>query len=88
MHIRSTRTSGNADPDVLNDLGSGTTTVRPPIGFHPPPLAVSKTSNAGGTVFPGQTVTYTVTVTNYTGVTQTGINVFDPVPVGTTPPIK
>ncbi len=47
-------------------------------------LAVSKTSDAGGMVLEGDTVTYTVVVTNTGGAPQTDVAVIDPLPSGTT----
>jgi uncharacterized repeat protein (TIGR01451 family) len=78
----STLTTGN-DPQTVT-VTAGGTTAAPAVGYQPPPIAVAKTSSAGGEVTPGQTVTYTVTITNYTGVTQTGVTVNDPMPPGTT----
>ena len=37
----------------------------------------------GGQVSPGDTITYTLSATNITGVTQTGVTVTDPLPTGT-----
>ena len=78
----STLSTGNDPQTVLavanNTIASGA------VGYAPPPISIAKTSNAGGTVVPGQTVTYTVTVSNFTGATQTGVTLNDPVPTGTT----
>jgi uncharacterized repeat protein (TIGR01451 family) len=53
------------------------------FGFRPPPLSISKKSNSGGAaVYAGETLTYTVTVTNDTGQTQTGIALTDALPAG------
>jgi uncharacterized repeat protein (TIGR01451 family) len=54
------------------------------VGYRQPALVVTKRSSAGGTVFPGQRVAYTVTVTNTTGVAQTAVNLADLLPPGTT----
>lgn len=53
------------------------------VGYQPPPLQITKVSNAGGTVVPGQTITYTVTVTNNTPTTQTSVTLNDVVPSNT-----
>jgi uncharacterized repeat protein (TIGR01451 family) len=48
-------------------------------------LSVTKTANPAGTVTPGQTITYTITIANTSAtVTQTGITVSDPLPTYTT----
>ena len=54
------------------------------VGYSFPPLTVTKTSSAGGTVAPGQTITYTVTATNTGTATLTNLQINDPVPAGTT----
>ncbi len=54
------------------------------VGYQPPPVQITKSSSAGGTVVPGQVVTYTVTVTNNTPTTQTGITIDDVIPANTT----
>ncbi len=46
-------------------------------------LALTKTSDAGTEVSPGQVITYTLTVTNTDTITHTGLTVVDPVPTGT-----
>jgi large repetitive protein len=45
---------------------------------------ITKTSNATGYVSPGQTLTYTITVTNASGSTWTNVAVNDPLPANTT----
>ena len=56
------------------------------VGYVQPPLIITKRSSAGGTVFPGQRVAYTVTVTNNTSpaVAQTQVNLADVLPAGMT----
>jgi uncharacterized repeat protein (TIGR01451 family) len=56
------------------------------FGFYTPQsdFTVTKTASPSGTVSPGQTITYTITVTNNSSTTQTGINVTDPLPANTT----
>ena len=55
------------------------------VGYRQPELIFTKTSNAeNNEVSPGQTVTYTMEITNNTGATQTGITLIDPLPTGTT----
>ena len=46
-------------------------------------LSVTKTANPPGSVTPGQTITYTITVTNTGATQQTGITVSDPLPTYT-----
>ena len=53
-----------------------------PVGD--PTLAITKVSDAVGDLLPGDTVNYTITVTNTSAVTQNGIKVLDELPVGTT----
>ena len=48
----------------------------------PSDLTVGKVSSAAGDVVPGDTITYTITVTNDGTVPQTGLRVFDPTPAG------
>lgn len=43
-------------------------------------LSATKTSDAGGTVAPGDVVQYTITVTNNTGTTHNNVTVSDPMP--------
>jgi len=54
------------------------------VGYAPPAVSIAKTSNASGNVVPGQTVTYNVTISNFTGTTQTGVTLHDVIPTGTT----
>ncbi|MDX1431229.1 MAG: C25 family cysteine peptidase [Gammaproteobacteria bacterium] len=71
-------TTGN-DPQNVN-AGSANAT---PVGYRPQGLVVTKTSSASmGQVAPGDTVTYTVTITNNTGVTQNDVRVSDTLPAG------
>ena len=57
----------------------------PDVGYQPLPLTFVKTSDAPNhQVAPGQTITYTLAITNNTATTQTGIDVDDPLPTGTT----
>lgn len=75
-------TTGN-DPQNVTAVASATV-ASANVGYRLPNLTVTKASSAGGQVQPGQTVTYTVAVTNNTTTTQTGITVTDTVPTGTT----
>ena len=59
--------------DIRNDFGY---TEPPP----PPPLGITKSSDVSGLASPGQTVTYTITVTNNGATPQTGIVVTDDFP--------
>lgn len=47
-------------------------------------LATVKTANPSGTVNPGNTIAYTITVTNTSTTPQTGITLNDPLPAGAT----
>ena len=47
-------------------------------------LVIDKVSSAGGTVNPGDAITYTVNITNKGGTSQNNIVVSDPLPIGTT----
>ncbi len=76
-------TTGN-DPQSIAPVVGGTAAATP-VGYQPPPLTFTKTSDAAGhEVFPGQTITYTLSATNTTGTTQTGVTISDPLPAGTT----
>jgi uncharacterized repeat protein (TIGR01451 family) len=68
------------DPGGLFDTDAFTWTVTDVTV----PLGVTKTSDAGGRVDPGQVVEYTITVANPGAVPQTGITVTDDTPPGTT----
>jgi uncharacterized repeat protein (TIGR01451 family) len=82
MPLDAILTTANNPQGVTAEANS---TVAPPnVGYRLPPLTIAKTSSAGGTALPGQTITYTVSVTNNTAVTQTGITLTDAVPAGTT----
>lgn len=78
----STLTTAN-DPQNVTAVANSTVATTN-VGYQPPPVQITKTSSAGGAVTPGQTVTYTVTLTNNTGVAQTGITLNDVVPANTT----
>ena len=69
-------TSGDADP--ANNTASATTSLGPPSAD----LALTKTGPA--TVVPGNTITYTITVTNNGLSSATGVSVADPAPAGLT----
>ncbi|MDX1690325.1 MAG: putative Ig domain-containing protein [Acidimicrobiia bacterium] len=68
------------DPTGLTDTDTFTWTVTD----TPVSLAVSKASDAAGSVNPGDRIGYTITVDNTSGTTLTGISVSDPLPSGTT----
>ncbi|NNC80353.1 MAG: CSLREA domain-containing protein, partial [Acidimicrobiales bacterium] len=68
---------------ALSDTTTFTWTVNetdPPTS----PLDISKISDGGGTVFAGDVITYTITVTNSDSVEHTNATVSDAVPAGTT----
>jgi uncharacterized repeat protein (TIGR01451 family) len=71
------------DPQTITAVANATRNFTN-VGYQPPPVSVRKVSSANGSVLPGQTITYTVTITNNSGATQTGITVDDPLPPGTT----
>ncbi|MEO8359669.1 MAG: C25 family cysteine peptidase [Vicinamibacteria bacterium] len=71
------------DPQNVNAIANNTV-ASTPVGYAPPPISITKTSDAGGVVVPGQIVTYTVTVSNFTAVPQTNTTINDVVPPGTT----
>jgi uncharacterized repeat protein (TIGR01451 family) len=78
-----TLTTSN-DPQYPDAI-SGSSVATTPVGYLPPPVSLIKTSDAPNSVVaPGQVVTYTITLTNNTSVTQTGISIEDVVPVDTT----
>lgn len=71
------------DPQMVTAI-PGATVATTPVGYEPPTLTFTKTSDAVlNQVVPGQTVTYTMSVTNNSTVTQTGIDLNDPLPTGT-----
>lgn len=67
-------------------VGNSTDSTGNDFGYEPQvaDLAISKVSSAGASVDPGDTITYTVTVTNNDSITHTGIDIADTVPAGTT----
>jgi uncharacterized repeat protein (TIGR01451 family) len=71
--------SGSNDDEAL-DLG----TIIIPYGSYTHNLDITKASSAGGAVNPGDTITYTIQVTNNKRSTQTGIVISDTLPTGTT----
>ena len=72
--------NGN-DRNTANNRASAS--VRP-VAPPNPSLSVSKTADKSGAVAPGDTLTYTVNVTNTGNVPLPGVNVSDAVPAGTT----
>jgi len=70
------------DPQDVTAI-NGSTVASANVGYRQPGLSISKTSSAGGSVVPGQTLTYTIEVTNNSATTQNGVVVGDVVPVGT-----
>ena len=78
-----TLTTAN-DPQTVVAVPGGTAAATD-VGYQQDELIFTKTSDSvGGEVSPGQTVTYTLEITNNTGLTQTGIDVDDSLPTGTT----
>ena len=72
------------DPQIVAATKGGTVTA-PDVGYQQTELTFTKVSDAvNHEVSPGQTITYTLDITNNTGTTQTGIVVTDAVPTGTT----
>lgn len=71
------------DPQMIIPIEGGTVAATD-VGYEPPPIDFTKVSDAPfNQVVPGQTVTYTLSVTNTTSFTQTGIDIDDPLPTGT-----
>ena len=71
------------DPQGVTAV-SGVTTAATPVGYDPPSLTFTKSSDAPlGLLVPGDTVTYTLQVENVSGIDQTGVIVTDPLPTGT-----
>ena len=68
-------------PDPVT--GNNTAEVALVVGSSSP-LSISKSSSANGSAPPGYTNLYTITVTNSTGFTHTGVRVEDAVPTGMT----
>ncbi len=73
-----TLTTAN-DPQGFS-VAPGGTVATGDVGYQPVPLTFTKSSDAGAAVVPGQTLTYTLQVTNYTAATQTGVSLVDAVP--------
>ena len=64
----------------LLDLNTSFMTADFGYAVYPSDLEVTKVSSAVDDVHPGDTITYTVTITNTSATTQTGIQVSDPLP--------
>ena len=78
-----TLTTAN-DPQTVTAV-PGTTVTAPDTGYQQPAIIFTKASDATDhEVSPGQTVTYTLEITNNSGATHTGILLDDPLPTGTT----
>ncbi|MEM7349846.1 MAG: hypothetical protein AAF657_03505, partial [Acidobacteriota bacterium] len=76
-------TTGN-DPQAVVTVPSGTVATTP-VGYQPLPITFTKSSDTvGGEVFEGDTITYTIEAVNTTAVTQTGVDLDDVLPTGTT----
>jgi LPXTG-site transpeptidase (sortase) family protein len=65
-------------------IGADTFTADDTAQVYITNLDVQKTSSAGGTTLPGDTITYTVTITNNGAATQNNVVVTDALPAGTT----
>ncbi|WP_309400096.1 SdrD B-like domain-containing protein [Cerasicoccus maritimus] len=74
----STPTTAN-DPQSVT-VNASATTVAADTGFAFTGLGIVKTSDATGDVEPGDTITYTVLVSNTSGSTHTGIDITDSLP--------
>ncbi len=78
-----TLTTAN-DPQIVLAI-TGSTVSTGDVGYQPPAITFTKISNTLlSQVVPGQTVTYTLTAVNNTGVLQTNVVLTDTVPTGTT----
>jgi uncharacterized repeat protein (TIGR01451 family) len=71
------------DPDSSNDQDSIDVTVQSALPPGTPQLGINKASDAGGLVSPGDTITYTINVSNTGNVALSGIDLIDALPVGT-----
>lgn len=71
------------DPQNVN-VNASATSVADDIGFSFSSLGVIKTSSANGAVEPGDTITYSILVSNNSGTTHTGIDLTDTLPADTT----
>ncbi len=78
--VGATLTTDNEETANFPDTGNRDTGND--FGFSLP-LEVTKTSDATGPLSQGDEITYTITVTNTSGVAQTGITVDDSLPTGT-----
>ncbi len=67
--------------EVRTDTEIEVDTSSSPVGD--PTLAITKVSDATTDLLPGDTVNYTITVTNNSAVTQNGLSVVDSLPTGT-----
>ena len=72
--------NGNDRNTANNRASASVRPVAPPA----PSLSISKTADKSGAVAPGDTLTYTVNVTNTGNVPLSGVNVSDALPAGTT----
>ena len=79
--ITNTATLTAVDQVDTNSLNNTASVVVEP---EEPPLQLTKTSDAGPNIGPGDTITYTIVVTNQSSVAQTGISVQDTLPAGVT----
>ena len=71
------------DPQTVTAVSAGSVATDP-VGYVPPPLAVTKTSDViSPGVAPGDTITYTIVIDNDSGFNRSGIDVNDPLPTGT-----
>ena len=68
------------DPQTVNV--NANPFVVPSVGFCLPSISMIKSSSGGGLVVPGQTITYTLGVTN-NGFHQSNVTLSDPLPAGT-----
>ncbi len=71
------------DPQSVTTVTGGTVTTAP-VGYQPLPIAFTKGSDAiSHEVFEGDVLTYTIEAVNTTAVTQTGVDLSDVLPAGT-----
>ncbi|MBN1304051.1 MAG: carboxypeptidase regulatory-like domain-containing protein [Anaerolineales bacterium] len=64
-------------------VAEGENYVLADFGYQADTLSISKVSDAGGNVDPGDTINYTITVQNNSGAQQSGITITDALPAGT-----
>jgi uncharacterized repeat protein (TIGR01451 family) len=83
INIADGLSADQTDPNPANNQDSVNVTVQTSLPPNTPQLDINKASDAGGIVTPGDTITYTINVTNTGNVPLSGIRVSDALPAGT-----